>query len=68
MAGAIAVVSGLYAVLWGKAKDPETRGDMSPGDDSIGDESLLSGKIDLKEPLLGEKLPDVEEGHSQTNL
>ena len=35
LVGAIAVVAGLYAVLWGRDNDTETRGDKISGDDGI---------------------------------
>ncbi|XP_042501378.1 WAT1-related protein At4g30420-like isoform X3 [Macadamia integrifolia] len=53
--GALAVVAGLFAVLWGKAKDvidTEKEGKMI-------NESWESCKIDLQEPFLTEKSHDV---------
>ncbi|KAJ8628952.1 hypothetical protein MRB53_022275 [Persea americana] len=35
LVGAIAVVAGLYAVLWGRDNDTETRGDKISGDDGV---------------------------------
>ncbi|KAJ4957380.1 hypothetical protein NE237_024491 [Protea cynaroides] len=72
LAGSVAVVVGLYVVLWGKAKElEEIRGDEEPTENTtktaitiLIDESLMeSGKINLQEPLLADKCCDVHESH-----
>ncbi|XP_058111550.1 WAT1-related protein At4g30420-like [Magnolia sinica] len=65
LVGAIAVVGGLYAVLWGKAHDIDARMEVSPRDGSVqikasSDESTDGCKIDIKEPLLGDKLQAID--------
>lgn len=70
LAGAVAVVVGLYVVLWGKAKDlKEIKLEMNSRDDStrvvkilIDETSKQICKLDLQEPLLAEKSSDVSKG------
>ncbi|XP_008223640.2 PREDICTED: WAT1-related protein At4g30420 [Prunus mume] len=68
LVGAIAVIIGLYIVIWGKAKDPKKMkqevDSEQPSDQPrtievfIDDSSeKTSCKIDLEEPLLPQKLP-----------
>ncbi|KAG8367666.1 hypothetical protein BUALT_Bualt16G0096700 [Buddleja alternifolia] len=51
--GALAVVIGLYVVLWGKAKDHEETSQINKQNDQFSD-NIISCKIDLEEPLLSE--------------
>ncbi|XP_077216096.1 WAT1-related protein At4g30420-like [Tasmannia lanceolata] len=65
LAGAVAIVVGLYAVLWGKAKDLDFKIDANPSEESIKingsvDETLVICKVDIKEPLLA-GLDDLDE-------
>ncbi|KAK6942371.1 EamA domain [Dillenia turbinata] len=65
--GAIAVIVGLYVVLWGKAKDLEdTKKEMDQSDKTTTVQVLVDDstkttacicKKELEEPLLGDKLP-----------
>lgn len=61
MVGAIGVILGLYAVLWGKAKDHVDEGEPKlklQSDDQAQTVKILrddSCKIDLEEPLLCDK-------------
>ncbi|KAG8367669.1 hypothetical protein BUALT_Bualt16G0097000 [Buddleja alternifolia] len=61
--GALAVVIGLYIVLWGKAKDheeiEEETSQMKKQNDQFSDN--ISCKIDLEEPLLSEKSANLVE-------
>lgn len=58
LVGAVAVVSGLYMVLWGKAKDLDPKRKSQPRDDShkvtIVIEPKQSYKTDLTKPLMEE--------------
>ncbi|XP_038978202.1 WAT1-related protein At4g30420-like [Phoenix dactylifera] len=63
--GAVAVVGGLYIVLWGKAKDFDTKSKPDVKDDSSKitistDARYNNYEVDVKEPLLGEKPDDLE--------
>ncbi|XP_058111549.1 WAT1-related protein At4g30420-like [Magnolia sinica] len=65
LVGAIAVIGGLYVVLWGKAHDLDARREISPSDGSVqikvsSDESTDGCKIEIKEPLLGDKLQAID--------
>lgn len=70
MLGAIAVIFGLYIVLWGKAKDHLINSDVEkkPEEEKINctiiiDESAdkLSCRIDLEEPLLHKQTIDLKD-------
>ncbi|KAJ8479898.1 hypothetical protein OPV22_023625 [Ensete ventricosum] len=66
LVGAVAVMSGLYMVLWGKAKDLDPKRKSQPGDDShkvvtIVIEPKQSCKADLTKPLMEEKAEEVVE-------
>ncbi|KAG9143333.1 hypothetical protein Leryth_018603 [Lithospermum erythrorhizon] len=54
--GAIAVIFGLYVVLWGKAKDIEVKEEKTILEEDLIDEKTLinesSWKVDLEQPLL----------------
>ncbi|KAL6012259.1 hypothetical protein ACLOJK_002737 [Asimina triloba] len=64
--GAIVVVAGLYAVLWGQAHELETQGEVRTINEnsltkSSSDEASKDLKIEIKQPLLGAKLYDSEQ-------
>jgi hypothetical protein len=50
LVGAIGVITGLYIVLWGKAKDFYGRKQELQQSNMVDDE--ISNRIDLEEPLL----------------
>ncbi|CAL5375035.1 unnamed protein product [Camellia sinensis] len=58
LVGAVAVVIGLYTVLWGKAKDLEefhVEADPKPQNDQT-TVKIIVDQIDLEEPLLSDKI------------
>ncbi|KAF7838097.1 WAT1-related protein [Senna tora] len=56
--GAFGVITGLYIVLWGKAKETEgIKGEAKP---NVQDDEIHC-KIDLEEPLLAEKSENITE-------
>ncbi|KAL7224553.1 hypothetical protein ACSBR1_025925 [Camellia fascicularis] len=58
LVGAVAVVIGLYTVLWGKAKDLEefhVEADPKPQNDQT-TVKIMVDQIDLEEPLLSDKI------------
>jgi hypothetical protein len=59
LVGAIGVITGLYIVLWGKAKDFDGRKQELQQSNIVDDE--ISNRIDLEEPLLAEKSEYVKE-------
>ncbi|CAD5186268.1 unnamed protein product [Musa acuminata subsp. malaccensis] len=65
LVGAVAVVSGLYMVLWGKAKDLDPKRRSQPGDDAhkvtIVIEPKQSYKTDLTKPLMEERAEEAVE-------
>lgn len=75
MLGAVGVIAGLYAVLWGKAKDlqrninvekdPKLQTAQITQEVKILLDEALSCKIDLEEPLLAGKSTKIED--NQTN-
>ncbi|KAI8570181.1 hypothetical protein RHMOL_Rhmol01G0013500 [Rhododendron molle] len=75
MLGAVGVIAGLYAVLWGKAKDiqkeinvetdPKSQRDQTQEVKILVDHEALSCKFDLVEPLLTDKSTKVYD--DQTN-
>ncbi|XP_058212459.1 WAT1-related protein At4g30420-like isoform X1 [Rhododendron vialii] len=75
MLGAVGVIAGLYAVLWGKAKDnkkeinvetdPKSQKDQTQEVKILVDHETLSCKFDLVEPLLIDKSTKVYD--DQTN-
>ncbi|KAL6012260.1 hypothetical protein ACLOJK_002738 [Asimina triloba] len=67
--GAVVVVAGLYAVLWGKAQELETKAEVRPNHETsliegFSDESSKDLKIEIKEPLLGPNLYNVEQNET----
>jgi hypothetical protein len=59
LVGAIGVITGLYIVLWGKAKDFDGSKQELQQSNMVDDE--ISNRIDLEEPLLAEKSEYVKE-------
>lgn len=57
MIGGLAVIVGLYIVLWGKAKDYEEVAEETkkPSDQTTLYAQVSDSKIDLEEPLLLQK-------------
>ncbi|KAL3824685.1 hypothetical protein ACJIZ3_020714 [Penstemon smallii] len=61
LVGVLAVILGLYSVLWGKAKDHQ---EVKMGNDENAKVSdNISGKNDLEDPLLPEKLEMKQENN-----
>lgn len=60
LGGAIAIISGLYMVLWGKAQDFDST--ITPHEDSsqIFDQERGSDNTDVKEPLLSKSFCDAQ--------
>ncbi|KAM0943374.1 hypothetical protein DsansV1_C13g0121531 [Dioscorea sansibarensis] len=63
LVGAVAVIGGLYMVLWGKAEDYEGKAKTSQEDDSTEQDGVQSS---LHESLLVGRDHDIE-GHPQNN-
>lgn len=59
LVGAFGVISGLYIVLWGKAKDFDETKQELPQSQMQDDE--ISNRIDLEEPLLTDKSEYIAE-------
>jgi hypothetical protein len=59
LVGAIGVITGLYIVLWGKAKDFDGSKQELQQSNMVDDE--ISNRIDLEEPFLAEKSEYVKE-------
>lgn len=59
LVGAFGVISGLYIVLWGKAKDFDETKQELPQSQMQDDD--ISNRVDLEEPLLTDKSEYVAE-------
>ncbi|KAK2412683.1 nodulin MtN21 /EamA transporter family protein [Trifolium repens] len=64
LVGAIGVITGLYIVLWGKAKDFDGSKQELQQSNMVDDE--ISNRIDLEEPLLAEKSEYVKESKMES--
>ncbi|CAK7338093.1 unnamed protein product [Dovyalis caffra] len=73
LVGGVAVIIGLYIVLWGKAKDQfiKEEDEINPKLEIDQKQTIKitiaesrGGKLDLEEPLLSDKSNDIEENHN----